>query len=917
MTLINIATLLKRAARFNDNAGIITYPSGQTTEGLKTSYAELLEQAEQNAQVISAIPGFTPKSIVLIHLDDHFDNINLFWAVVLAGGIPCVSTPFTNIPAQRESHIRHLASLLDSPICITRNHLLPLFSGQDHLASFTLEGLSGFQLPSRPDDLALLMLTSGSTGNAKAVRLTHAQMITAVAAKCEARPLPPGSPFLNWIGFDHVACVTEIHLQAMFLCVDQFHVQASDIVSSPQLFLRLLSEHEIGKSFGPNFYLALVKKFLETEEGRLFGTTLNLTHLRWLASGGEPNVVEMCSALSRILEGYGAPHDVIMPGFGMTETCAGSIWNTNFPDHDIGKGHQFAALGKCQPGIEMRVVTNENGIETVAPADHPGFLEVRGPIVFQGYFNNPKATAEAISPDGWFRTGDQAMIDWAGNLSLIGRHNDHININGVKYLPNELEAAIEGFNIPGVTPHYTVCFSIRTPGSQTEQVCVVYLPSYAPDDVTARMTARDAITQATMLHTGSQPRVLPLNSTFLMKSTLGKLSRVKIRISYEKGEFKDLEEFDNEQIRGYSTRFVAQPRTIMESVVRELYSGVLEVPAEEFGVETPVFEMGITSIHLIQLKKQLQTRLSIEDIPISVIMTNPTIRGLCGALEVLEKPKEYDPVVVLQGNGDKTPIWLFHPGVGEVLVFLGLAKYLQGRPVYALRARGFETGHAPFDNIQEVVSTYHAAIKAKQPHGPYALAGYSYGTMLAFETSKVLQATGDQIAFLGSLNLPPHIKERMRQLEWSDCLLHLCYFLGLVGPDAAERLAPQFSVYRKEEAMAEVMKLVDQPRMAELALTSEALSKWADLSYGLQSMARQYEPSGSVPVIDVFVAEPLKIVAENKEAWVRERLSKWADFCETEPRFHYVDGEHYTMIGEKHVYTFQETFRKALEGRGL
>ena len=740
-------------------------------------------------------------------------------------------------------------------------------------------------------------------------------MITAVAGKCEVRALPQGSPFLNWIGFDHVACVTEIHLQAMYLGVDQVHIQASDIVSDPGLFLRLLSEHRVGKSFAPNFYLASVRKFLESEEGAVLGKTLNLSYLHWLSSGGEPNVVETCEALAKLLAHHGAPPDVIVPGFGMTETCAGSIWNTNCPESDILKSRQFASLGHCMPGIEMRVSGHDG--TTPAPVEQPGFLEVRGPIVFKGYLNNPKATSEAISPEGWFRTGDQAMIDSTGNLNLLGRNNDHININGVKYLPNELEVAIEEANIRGVAPHYTVCFSIRPDGSQTEQICVVYLPLYAPDDINTRMSARKGIIQATMLQTGSQPHVLPLNETFLMKTTLGKLSRVKIRTAFEKGDYAELEELDKVHIQAYTASHNVEPRNDIERKIQEMFSETLEIPIEEIGVETPMFEIGVTSIHLIRLKKELQIRLSIPDIPISVIMTNPTIRSLCNALESLHKPKEYDPIVILQGNGDMTPIWLFHPGVGEVLVFLGLAKYLQGRPVYALRARGFETGHTYFENIQEAVNTYHAAIKSKQPLGPYALAGYSYGTMLAFETAKMLQAGGDQIAFLGSFNLPPHIKDRMQQLDWADCLLHLCMFLDLIDSDIAEAVAPLFARYSREEALAKIAKLVDQNRLEELSLTSSALANWADLSYGLQSMARAYEPSGSVPGIDVFVAEPLKMVAANKEEWIQNRLEKWGDFSESEPRFHDVAGEHYTMIGENHVLTFQKTFRKALEDRGL
>lgn len=92
----------------------------------------------------------------------------------------------------------------------------------------------------------------------------------------------------------------------------------------------------------------------------------------------------------------------------------------------------------------MRVTIPQAGDEIVrASANELGLLELRGPIVFKSYFNNKSATTASFTPDGWFRTGDHATIDQAGMLHLAGRTNDTMNINGVKYLPNELEAAIE------------------------------------------------------------------------------------------------------------------------------------------------------------------------------------------------------------------------------------------------------------------------------------------------------------------------------------------------------------------------------------------------------------------------------------------------------------------------------------------
>ncbi|KAF5869557.1 putative thioesterase domain protein [Botrytis fragariae] len=167
---------------------------------------------------------------------------------------------------------------------------------------------------------------------------------------------------------------------------------------------------------------------------------------------------------------------------------------------------QFYSLGRCILGIEMRVTIPKAGDESVqASANELSFLEVRGPIVFKGYFNNQSATTASFAPDGWFRTGDHATIDRAGMLHLVGGTNDTMNIDGVKNLPNELEAAIEEFGIEGVTPSYTVCFSFRLLDAESEQIEVVHLPSFGPQDIDARIAARDANFQVTMLQTGSRP----------------------------------------------------------------------------------------------------------------------------------------------------------------------------------------------------------------------------------------------------------------------------------------------------------------------------------------------------------------------------------------------------------------------------
>ncbi|PHH91976.1 hypothetical protein CDD83_9539 [Cordyceps sp. RAO-2017] len=912
----------------------------------EVSYPALYRLATENSGMIRSLDGFAEGAPVLLHLDDQWDTILWFWSVLLAGGLPVLSSPFSNVDEHRRQHTRGLSTLLESPICITRTRSLPLFDGKHSFTMHSVESLSsrrqgaGEEVVGAPagrdDDLAMLMLTSGSTGNAKAVCLTHSQIMAAVEAKASVRPLTPGRPFLNWIGLDHVAGLVEIHIQAMLLDVDQIHVHAANVTAQPASFLDLLSRYRVSRSFAPNFFLAKLVSTMQ-QQGPPEGRPWDLSDLTVLASGGEVNDVKTCVDASALLERYGAPPNVITPGFGMTETCAGAIFNLNCPDYEVGKGLAVASLGRCMKGIEMRVTAPAaaDGASRLARPNEAGELEVRGDVVFKRYYRNPKATAEAFTADGWFRTGDQALIDSDGNLCLMGRFKDVMNINGVKVASADIQASLE--QSLGARVARVVAFPSKA--DYTEQITVAYIPKEWP------MTAKDMAdieglaVQACIMSGGPRPLVLflsPASVSKLPMSALGKISRAKMRTLFEQGVFVDDVESHRQAVGDYKReQRQLGAATVVSDAEADLmndFALTLNIELDTVGVETPIFELGCKSMDLIRLKHRMDTRLGIE-VPIVMLMKYPTARLLAAALNLesaggaaanLEETGviAYDPVVVFRSTGSKTPLWLVHPGVGEVLVFIGLAQHLNDddRPVYALRARGFEPGQQRFASIDETVEAYLKAIRSRQPEGPYALAGYSYGTMLAFEVSKRLNQIGGPgtVGFLGSFNLPPHIKKRMRHLNWNVCLLHLSYFLGLTTEEWTHGIeTEEFRAKPRADALAQVMHKSDKERLYELGLDDQGLARWTEVAFGLQSMAVDYEPGGQVGVIDIFHAIPLKMAAGSREEWVNEHLSKWKDFCATAPKFHEVGGAHYTMIGPEHVVGFSNKLKAALRDRGL
>lgn len=242
---------------------------------------------------------------------------------------------------------------------------------------------------------------------------------------------------------------------------------------------------------------------------------------------------------------------------------------------------------------------------------------------------------------------------------------------------------------------------------------------------------------------------------------------------------------------------------------------------------------------------------------------------------------------------------------------MNLAKYfVHERPFYALRARGFDPGEKPFESFAEMVRVYADAIRSRQPHGPYAIAGYSFGAAVAFEVARLLEAEGERVDFLGSFNLPPHIKYRMDELDFVETAVNLAMFLDLVPERQAKTLPAELRPLTRQEQLARLIALAAPHRLAELDLDLDRFAAWADLADGLTSLGRTYRPAGTVARMSVFYAVPLR---GSKQDWLDNELSRWEDFTREAPRYLDVPGEHYTLMGPKHVAAFQSVLRAELD----
>ena len=942
---IHIVQLLQKAA--STDAGISIYPPRTApTKCNHATYREFLQNALANAQSIRNISGLSKDGIIMLHFDNHTDNFDWFWAVTLAGYTPAVSTPFVNDPDQRKKHLLHLFDLLKDPIILTTEALTSEFLGLEKLRLRPVERLSkskgqvgdeAYKVANGTilepinkidssetrlaKDTALLMLTSGSTGNAKAVCLRHDQIIASVEGKCRHLGLTSADTFLNWIGMDHVANLVEVHFNALYLCAEQVHVPASDLMMEPLTFLYLVDKHRISYSFSPNFFLASIKRALSGNDTRMSNIDLDLSCLRNLICGGEANVVANMVAITELFTQFGAETGFLRPGFGMTETCAGSLYGRDCPSYEVERGLEFSTVGTCVPGVRTRILRDKcppDYTSQEAEKGEIGNLELSGPIVFREYYNNPSATETSFTHDGWFMTGDKGYIDAQGHLNLTGRSKETVIINGVKHFPHEIEAAIEESVVQGATPSYTAVFPHRPKNSQTEELCVVYLPNYDLSDAKARTETAMAISQVCMMVASVRPyRVIPLPEKLLNKSALGKLSRAKIRTAYEAGAYLEIEAENSHIIKTYRAAEQEVPTTELEELITIIFCEMFDLPLDEAWVGSSLFDFGITSIELIAFKQRVQNQLTPGmEIPVVMLMNNPTIRGMAEVLHIMNQgSRPYDPVVTLQSKGNKTPLWLVHPGTGEVLVYVGLVKYIIDRPIHALRARGFEEGEDLFYDMPTLTETYYTNLKRVQPTGPYAIAGYSEGALVAYEIAKRLEANGDTVSLCGILDMTPKIAPIGGIPSKIDTLIHLAYLLELTSKEHAHSMKDTLHRGTLEEALTYFYQLAPAGRLEELELDRSKLSGWVEVMHSLYTMLEGYDPTGNVGSLDVFVARNSGLVEQS--VWMKDHVGLWKGLSRTEVDFHECDGAHHDILSHSNMPSFQRMLKKALNAKGI
>ena len=260
-------------------------------------------------------------------------------------------------------------------------------------------------VPRRDDDLAALVYTGGTTGRAKGVMLTHANLWEAGRRGHEAGDVPGISRSLTSLPLAH-----SFGLLVLNVGLHQPERTVSVLMRwfDPETWLTLAQEHRVQiAAVVPSMVLMLLAQPVEDYD---------LSELRYLASGAAPLPLEAIAELERRLPGVG-----IREGYGLTETSA--LVSTNPPGRI-----RHGTVGLPVPGTEVRIAED-------------GEVLVRSDLLMKGYWKAPESTAAAIE-DGGLKTGDIGRLDDDGYLSIVDRKKDLILRGGFNVFPRDVEEAL-------------------------------------------------------------------------------------------------------------------------------------------------------------------------------------------------------------------------------------------------------------------------------------------------------------------------------------------------------------------------------------------------------------------------------------------------------------------------------------------
>jgi acyl-CoA synthetase (AMP-forming)/AMP-acid ligase II len=523
------------------------------------TWAELAAGARAVAAVLADLPGTREQPRALLLLPDDATFLDALFGCFYAG--VCAVPAHIPIPSRLAQTLpRLLAIVADArpDVVLTTRQILPARELVPALADtpcIAVDDLADAPPPEstvKPEDLAILQYSSGSSGTPRGVMVSHANLMANEAMIEDAFGHTSSTVALGWLPFQHDMGLIGYVIQPVYVGFECVIMSPLQFLKHPLRWLQEITRHRATRSGGPNFAYEMCVAAVERRGDKsLAGLDLSSWDLAFV--GAEPVRAATLDRFAATFAKVGFRREAFYPCYGLAEATLIVSGGRRDEPPTVWRdpnGHARVSCGRARLSTELAIVDPARGARCEDGVE--GEIWVHGPSVAGGYVGDEQTSRETFAatldgtPDNsrWLRTGDLGcVVD--GELYITGRAKDVVVKNGVNYAAEDLETTVEQLRLGSL--HANGCAAFSHDDGLRERLVIV--TEIARDAVAEWSEVADQIVAAVATAHGTPAdSVVFVSRGGIPRTTSGKIRRSECRTQYSRGELVEVHRHVTERL---------------------------------------------------------------------------------------------------------------------------------------------------------------------------------------------------------------------------------------------------------------------------------------------------------------------------------------------------------------------------------
>lgn len=579
-----------------------------------TSYKELREMALlflKNLQDLKLSEG----DEVVFQIQDRKLFLIVFWACIIGKFIP-IPLSVSNANS-RDQRLKSIWDILRNPYLITdvdREFLDLMNTLEDRIINVNQLNINngfGELKDIKPDDIAYVQFSSGSSGNPKGVSLTHRNLCFNALDIASRSQITVKDSSLCWMPLTHDMGMIGFHITSLISEINQHIIPTEVFIRRPDLWILKASEHKASILYSPNFGLKYFLSALTEEKAKDW----NLSEVRIIYNGAEPILHSLCETFVQKLGDYGLRKNSILTVYGLAEASVAvtipdvgkSITSFNIDRSCLNEGEKvkflssatdlnavnFVSVGYAITHCEVRIKFKNS----VLVEDYLGEIQIKGENVTAGYYNDDIETSGLFTKDKWLKTGDIGFLH-NGELVIVGRSKNVIIVNGQNYYPHDLESAV--YSIEGVELGKVAFCGVWDSVTQQDKIIgfVLFKKNLELFVPIIRLIKEELFKRTGLI----VDDVVPVKK--IPKTTSGKVQYFKLKKDYQEGVFNDVIVVLNNLLQNDVPKDVN-----VKEQLSNLIKSIIDIPEVNF--ENNIFNLGLSSLQALEFCSRVNATLKI------------------------------------------------------------------------------------------------------------------------------------------------------------------------------------------------------------------------------------------------------------------------------------------------------------------